>query len=401
MEANVTGSFKDSRIQGVKDSSQNRMKIFEKLRAENCLLIGLIRLAAALLLVWGGGAPALGQAGALDIDLLMSTWVADGFTPPLPAVPDAKRPHKRGKSAREQPVAAIGHGTVVSAITRPGSIDNWVRIQHHYLENDALKTIVSEYGHLQTLRVRPGQWVDRGDTIGTVGKRSRPSGASPLHFQIRTAGDAGSPAVPHPSRGGQPVVADESYLDNPLAFVKNHRRLLVPGLEDQFVLVVKHQYKMYLYRFGSLHHTYEIALSVTPKERKERTRDFKVPEGLYRICQKLQGPFANDAAAESSYIGPRWLRLSYPNRHDALRGLRQQFITRDEYKAILSRLQKKETPPQDTFLGGGIGIHGWSAADWKDTRGRNLTWGCISMHNADLLPFYDTVRIGTQVLIVQ
>ena len=245
-------------------------------------------------------------------------------------------------------------------------------IKHHYLANDRLKTIVSEYGHLQSLHVRPGQRVDRGDTIGTVGKPSRAAGASPLHFQIQTAGDAGIPAGPHPAADGHPPSTTIRYVDDPLAFVRTHRRLLVPGLEDQFVLVVKHQYKMYFYRFGFLKNTYEIALSVTPRGRKERTRDFRVPEGLYRICQKLEGPFANGAAADSSYIGPRWLRLDYPNRHDALRGLQRQFITRDEYHAILGRLQKK-----------------------TETRPRTLSWAAASGFTAGRPPTGRTPAAGT------
>lgn len=56
-------------------------------------------------------------------------------------------------------------------------------------------------------------------------------------------------------------------------------------------------------------------------------------------------------------------------------------------------------PPQDTKLGGGIGIHGWSGK-WPGDDRQNLTWGCISLQNPDLEDLHDRVAIGAPVIIL-
>ncbi|MCX6269950.1 MAG: L,D-transpeptidase [Bacteroidetes bacterium] len=56
-------------------------------------------------------------------------------------------------------------------------------------------------------------------------------------------------------------------------------------------------------------------------------------------------------------------------------------------------------PPQDTPLGGGIGIHGWNG-EW-DESDRYLTFGCISLHQKDLEELYDLVDTGTRIRIVK
>ena len=52
-------------------------------------------------------------------------------------------------------------------------------------------------------------------------------------------------------------------------------------LKEKLVLVIKNEYKLYLYFFSELQRTYEIALSKSPIGRKENKGDLKVPEGEY------------------------------------------------------------------------------------------------------------------------
>jgi murein L,D-transpeptidase YafK len=106
--------------------------------------------------------------------------------------------------------------------------------------------------------------------------------------------------------------------------------------------------------------------------------DNRLPEGEYHITEKNKGPFYG---TYKDYFGPAWMRISYPNSYDAEAG----------YK-------KGIHPPENTGLGGGIGIHGW-AGDWPQNN-RHLTWGCISLRNKDLEKFYDLVPLNTKLFIL-
>jgi len=182
--------------------------------------------------------------------------------------------------------------------------------------------------------------------------------------------------------------------------LKKQQKLVVPDDEKIFVLVMKHEYVMKIYSYGEQTKEYEISLSQSPIGKKEKVGDLKVPEGEYNICQKTEGPFGDDPEWKV-FLGPRWIRINYPNIFDALIGLQKKLITMTEYNEIIKAINNGITPPQNTALGGGIGIHGWSDRDWNDDGYRDLTWGCVSMHNNDLIEFYDLVDIGTKIVILK
>lgn len=166
------------------------------------------------------------------------------------------------------------------------------------------------------------------------------------------------------------------------------------------ILVVKNQYKLYAYENGKLKSTYEIALSQNPIGHKEREGDRRLPEGEYWICEKFRGPFGKDPWWYE-FLGSAWLRINYPNQDDAVAAFKKKLLSQDEYDAILAANQQRRIPPQKTALGGGIGIHGWTEPGWSDDGNRNLTWGCISMHNSDLELFYNWADLYTPVRIVK
>ncbi len=122
---------------------------------------------------------------------------------------------------------------------------------------------------------------------------------------------------------------------------------------------------------------------------KQIAGDHKTPEGSFYITQRL----VLDPADE--YLGSRWMRLSYPNIEDAKRGLETGLINKATYNAIVSAINKGQTPPQDTALGGGIGIHGGSTSSF----GTNWTWGCVGLTNKDVQDFYNYMYVGTKVVI--
>lgn len=137
--------------------------------------------------------------------------------------------------------------------------------------------------------------------------------------------------------------------------------------------------------------TFPIALGRGGKGDKQRTGDNKTPTGTYRIVG------LNDKSQFDTF-----LRLNYPNVKDAYYGMKDERITRAEFRAIVRALHNGRIPPQDTPLGGSIGIHGigeetkeklqiHEALDW--------TRGCIALRNEDIQTLRRFIDIGTRVVI--
>jgi murein L,D-transpeptidase YafK len=152
---------------------------------------------------------------------------------------------------------------------------------------------------------------------------------------------------------------------------------------------------MKLYEEGKFVQEYRIALGQSPVGHKVIQGDNRTPEGQYRIIEKSVGPFGG---AYGSFLGSRWMRLNYPNTWDAELGLRKKSISKAQFEQIEKANHEGREPLKTTKLGGGIGIHGWSG-NWPERDRQNLTWGCISMEQAELEAMYSIVKKGCVVLI--
>jgi murein L,D-transpeptidase YafK len=120
--------------------------------------------------------------------------------------------------------------------------------------------------------------------------------------------------------------------------------------------------------------------------------DNVTPLGEYRIIK------FNPRSKYEYFIG-----INYPNTEDADRGLMNGIIGFTEYVRIKKSLRENKTPPQNTRLGGHIGIHGpkpglsptlealQSVMDW--------TQGCIALSKESLINLLRYCTIGTKVLI--
>lgn len=155
------------------------------------------------------------------------------------------------------------------------------------------------------------------------------------------------------------------------------------------IIVDKTDHILSVYWQGVWLKSYHVELADGGLGDKEIAGDHKTPEGSFYITEKLV------LDPEDEYLGTRWMRLSYPNIEDAYRGLQQKLIDWQTYNAVVAALAGGKTPPQDTPLGGGIGIHGGSKPEF----GSDWTWGCIGMTNADVEDIYDCVDVGTRVII--
>jgi murein L,D-transpeptidase YafK len=123
------------------------------------------------------------------------------------------------------------------------------------------------------------------------------------------------------------------------------------------IIVYKADRKLELLQHGTLVRTYKVALGLNPIGTKERSGDFRTPEGSYRLVRRNP---------RSDYFLS--MQVSYPNEADLKHAKRNHWDT-----------------------GGSIMIHGlpnqlkhdpsyYESRDWTD--------GCIAVSNSDMLEIW-------------
>ncbi|MFT5143879.1 MAG: murein L,D-transpeptidase YafK [Rhodothermales bacterium] len=110
---------------------------------------------------------------------------------------------------------------------------------------------------------------------------------------------------------------------------------------------------------------------------------WRTPNGVFYVVNKN---------ARSQYH--KAFVLNYPNREDAVRGLRDSLITASQYRAIVRADSMVSMPPMNTELGGWIEIHGEGTG-----RRANWTQGCIAVLNESIDALWDLIHVGTPVVI--
>jgi murein L,D-transpeptidase YafK len=163
--------------------------------------------------------------------------------------------------------------------------------------------------------------------------------------------------------------------------VTQDRATLPQPLVNPKIVVSKSRRDLTLYSDNKAVRVYRVALGLNPTDDKIRQGDHRTPEGEFYVFTK------NDKS--SYYLS---LGLSYPNKEDAERGLRDKLITRRQYQQIMRAIETRTAPPQQTALGGDIYIHGGGTAnDW--------TWGCVALANEDIRELFNAVPRGATVII--
>ena len=186
----------------------------------------------------------------------------------------------------------------------------------------------------------------------------------------------------------QPVPAKEDNQDKPLSQILKEKGISLsnPGLR---IVADKFDKTLTVYAGDLWLKNYQVEFGDGGLDDKKVGGDHKTPNGTFYISQiSVLNP-------ADEYLGTRWMRLSYPNIEDAERGLAEGLIDQPTYNAIVSAINQGITPPQQTALGGGVGIHGGSTPD----KGNNWTWGCVGLSNKDVEDLYDFMTVGTQVVI--
>jgi murein L,D-transpeptidase YafK len=94
-----------------------------------------------------------------------------------------------------------------------------------------------------------------------------------------------------------------------------------------------------------------------------------------------------------------FLEINYPTIRHAERALQAGMIDRNTYNRVLDGLLLYGHPPQDTELGGYIGIHGIGKADPMLHRRLNWTEGCVALTDQQIEQLAEWVQVGTRVVI--
>ena len=132
----------------------------------------------------------------------------------------------------------------------------------------------------------------------------------------------------------------------------------------------------------------QVALGSAGVTRERRKGDAKTPLGTFHVA------WINYNSRFQVFFG-----LDFPSMDDADRAYRRQLIDRATYGAFIDAALEHRPPPQNTPLGGWIGIHGLGAGNPVIHRNFNWTDGCIALTNGEARSLARWVRIGTKVVI--
>lgn len=160
-------------------------------------------------------------------------------------------------------------------------------------------------------------------------------------------------------------------------------------LAEDMILIDKHLRTLSFFRDDKMLVRYPISIGLNTLIDKVSLQDYATPEGDYRILYK-----------KNSKLYGWFLGISYPEAADAWLAFFYGRIDEKTLKRIVKAREDKRFPPQDTVLGGALGIHGGGVFR-KDENGtaRDWTRGCVALNDGDMAMLYKIAKIGTAVRI--
>jgi murein L,D-transpeptidase YafK len=155
--------------------------------------------------------------------------------------------------------------------------------------------------------------------------------------------------------------------------------------------VSKSDKQLLVWQDGQVVRRFHIAYGKGGAGKKQKLGDNKTPVGVYRIVE-----FKSDSRFHF------FMQIDYPNLLDAWHGYRTELIDAGQFRAIATAHRDSGVPPQDTALGGYIGIHGIGETNEEKLdihEYQNWTDGCIALTNEEVSELRRFVGIGTRVVI--
>ena len=161
------------------------------------------------------------------------------------------------------------------------------------------------------------------------------------------------------------------------------------GAEEVWVLVDTSRLTLTVKRGDDTLKEYEnIAIGSNGPTLAKRVNDETTPLGDFRVAR------INPKSRFRTFMG-----FDYPTMEHAKRALADGRLGPQEYLAINNAWLAKRPPPQDTILGGHLGIHGLGVGDEKIHGSFNWTEGCIAVTNEQIDELAQWVGIGTLVSV--
>ena len=131
-----------------------------------------------------------------------------------------------------------------------------------------------------------------------------------------------------------------------------------------------------------------IAIGRNGAGEKNYRGDDVTPLGNFRIG------WINEKSPFRKFFG-----LTYPSVEHADNALKKGNIDLDTYESIARAHSAGQIPPQNSNLGGQIGIHGLGSANLSIHRSMNWTHGCIALTNDQIDQLSQWVEKGTLVTV--
>lgn len=120
----------------------------------------------------------------------------------------------------------------------------------------------------------------------------------------------------------------------------------------------------------------------------KRRGDKRTPLGWFQVA------WVNHKSRFRTFIG-----LDYPREEHVEKAFKAGAIDAPVRQRVLNDLEQGRLPPQNTPMGGFIGIHGLGAGDMRLHKMSNWTEGCVALTNEQLSQMLRWVSVGTPVLI--
>ena len=119
---------------------------------------------------------------------------------------------------------------------------------------------------------------------------------------------------------------------------------------------------------------------------KHRIGDDITPVGSYKIG------WINNKSHFHRFYG-----FTYPSVENAHEALLSGLLSKKSHTAIIKAHKNNQTPPQNTKIGGQIGIHGLGSADPYIHKTMNWTHGCVALTNEQVDRLAPWIKKGTRV----
>jgi murein L,D-transpeptidase YafK len=165
------------------------------------------------------------------------------------------------------------------------------------------------------------------------------------------------------------------------------------GHHEYELEIIKAKRMLLVKRGAKIEKVFRMASGRGGRGDKHYRGDHRTPVGTYRVVKiKRSSRFHT------------FLQLNYPNVKDAFYGLRGRMISEYDFDRIVSAQKYHQIPPQNTALGGAIGIHGIGAVTplkWDIHQNVNWTEGCIALTNEQIDTLKKYIGIGTKVVIAE